>query len=131
MKRSVFFLITALLSIIVGGISIFMTSKASAGLGMGSSPETLALMRAMGGIFLSMGILNFLIKDNVDSKSLRDILVFNIVVHLSGMLIDFWAINEKTFTLNKTLPGHIFHLFVIIGSIIFLQRMGNYAVKKI
>ena len=131
MKRSVFFLITALLSIIFGVVSIFMTSKASQGLGMGSSPETLTLMRAIGGMVLSMGILNFLIKDNVDSKSLRDILVFNIIVHLSEMLIDFWAINEKTLALNKTFPANIFHLFVIIGSIIFLQRMGNYAVKKV
>ena len=131
MKRSVFFLITALLSFLFGGTMIFMTSKASEGLGMSTSHETLALLRAIGGTFLSMGILNFLIRDNVDSKSLRDILVFNIVVHLSGMLIDFWAINEKTIMLSKTVPGHIFHLFVIIGSIIFLQKMGKYSEKKI
>ena len=131
MKRSVFFLITAILGFLFGGMMIFMTSKTIEGSGMHSSPEIIALMRVFGSTILSMGILNFLVRDNVDSKSLRDILVFNIIVHLSNMLADLWAIKEGTAMLNKTFPGYIVHLFVIIGSIIYLQKMGKYAEKKI
>jgi hypothetical protein len=104
---------------------LFMPEKAAEGFGMTSTPETALLFRSLGGLVLCSGILNFLVRKEGDSKALKAVLIFNIAFHAMSMSNDFVGVSQGIFTLQKTIPGQIAHLFIGIGSLIYLVKIKS------
>ena len=70
MKRSLFLIITAIIATLFGGMMLFMPVKAAEGFGMTSTLETALMFRSLGGLILCSGVLNFLVRNEGDSKAL-------------------------------------------------------------
>ena len=125
MKRSTFFLITAIFAFVFAAMMLLVPASAAEGFGMVSTPETSLLFRSLGGMLLSASILNFLVRNHPDSDTLKAVLIFNVALNLLGMLSDVPGIIEGILPFGKVIPGHIVHLFIIIGSFIYLRKIKS------
>jgi hypothetical protein len=123
MKRSLFLIITAIIATLFGGMMFFMPDKAAEGFGMTSALETALLFRSLGGLLLCSGVLNFLVRNEGDSKALKAIFIFNIVFHAISMTNVFIGVSQGILMFNKVIPGQVAHLFIGIGSIIYMLKI--------
>jgi hypothetical protein len=123
MKRSLFLIITAIIATLFGGMMLFMPDKAAEGFGMTSTLETALLFRSLGGLILCSGVLNFLVRYEVDSKTLKAILIFNIMFHAISMTNDIIGVSQGILTFDKVIPGQVAHIFIGIGSVIYLLKI--------
>lgn len=81
------------------------------------------LLRVIGGAILSSGVLNFMVMNHSDNITFKAILVFNIVFHALGMLVDFYGMFQNLVHFEKTVVGNGVHVFVIIGCMYYLMKM--------
>ena len=123
MSRSVFLLITAVGSFCFGGMMFFIPVTASQILGIAYSQETVSVLRGMGGLIIGFGAINFLIRNATDHKTLQIVFLTNIIISLFGLLADFWGIYDGALTLTKMAPVELTHLFIGLGSLIFLTQL--------
>ncbi|MEP7197407.1 MAG: hypothetical protein ABI851_12875 [Saprospiraceae bacterium] len=125
MKRSIFFLIAAIIAVLFGGMMFISPSKASEGFGMVSSADTNILFRALGAMILSTGIMNFLVRNHTDNLTLKAVLLTNVITHALSMTADLWAVSDGVLEISKAAPGQIAHLFVGFGSLIYMLKIKS------
>ncbi|HNP97670.1 MAG TPA: hypothetical protein PKK99_01370 [Bacteroidia bacterium] len=123
MKRSIFFLISALLAGLFGVMMLLTPSRAAEGFGMNSTPETAILFRALGAMILSTGLMNFLVRNHPDNVTLKAVLLTNIITHALSIVADMWAVSDGVLAFSKAAPGQLTHLFVAIGSLIYYLKI--------
>ena len=123
MKRSTFFLITAILAFLFGGLMLLAAPNAADGFGLSPSPEVYFLLRFLGGMLVSMGIVNLVVRSHEDSATLKAVLLMNIAVHVLGMLNDIMGAAGGVLPFGKVVPGFITHFFVGIGSAFYYVKM--------
>ena len=122
MKRSTFLLIAAILAFLFAALMLATPQAAADGVGMAATPETSLLFRSIGGMLLSVGLLNLMVRNHGDSNTLRAVLIFNIVLNFMGMVSDVPGFVGGFLSFSKVLPGHIVHLFIIVGSFIYWKN---------
>ena len=123
MKRSVFFIITAILGLLFGGMMLFFPVFAAANFGITSTPEISQMLRSVGGVDLCLGILNLLVYNEPDSKALKAILIVNLLSHLISIIVDGSASFMGAVAFNKIAPGLVAHLFIVIGALVYILKM--------
>jgi len=123
MKRSIFLLIIGILNLLLGVFLTFATSKAAETFGITDNPQALTLMRSMGTMLLSIGVLNIMVRNEPDSGALRSILVFNIIGHGLGLVYGLVDAANGTVEFAKVAPGLLVPFIGTIGSIIYLLRI--------
>lgn len=123
MKRSIFLLIAAIIAILIGGISLLFPVKMTEGFGGTSTPLLIFLVRELGAFSLCAGVLNFLVRNDPDSKTLKAIFIFNILYHMLMLPINFFGISQGALSFGQAIPPLIIHLFVGIGSFIYLSKI--------
>lgn len=122
MDRSIFLLITAIVSAIFGLVTFVAPANAAKGYGITSTPEVNWLFRILGAMVLSAGILNFMVRDQADSIAIQAILVFNIVFYFLRIANDIVALRQKLFPITKIWIGELVHLFISFGSLGYLLQ---------
>ncbi len=123
MKRSIFFIITAVLATLFGGMMLFAPAFTAESFGLASTPETSLLFRSLGGLVLCLGILNFLVRNEPNSNALKAVFIINILSHVISMANDFYGASQHILEFSKLGGGMVAHLFIIIGSLIYLLKM--------
>lgn len=123
MKRSIFLLIVAIIAILIGGISILLPDKMAEGFGGTSTPLLIFLVRELGVFSLCAGVLNFLVRNDTDSKTLKAIFIFNISYHMIMLPVNFIGISQGALSFGQAIPPLVIHLFVGIGSLIYLVKI--------
>lgn len=123
MKRSGFLLISAILSFVFGGMMFFVPAFAAKFLDIASTPQTVSVLRGMGGLIIGSGAINFLLRNQNDIAALKGLLLTNIITHLLGISADIWGVLDGALTTSKIAPVELTHLFVGIGSLICLLRL--------
>lgn len=123
MKRSTFLTITAVIAGLFGGMMMIAPGYTSANFGLQVSAESNLLFRSLGGMILFLGLLNFLVRKEADSKALQAVLVVNVVSHLISMGNDFYGASQQVLEFGKLGGGMIAHLFIVIGSVYYLFKM--------
>lgn len=126
MKRSIFLLITAALSFAFGAMVFFVPNFAAGFLYIATTPQTISVLRGMGGLIIGIGAINYFLRNQDNSEILKGLLVTNIITHLLGLSADILGILDGALTFSKMAPVEITHLFVGIGSLIYLLRL-NYS----
>ena len=122
MKRTTFFTIVALIACMFGIGMIAMPVMVAETFGLTSlSTVTDFLLRCMGSMLFSMGVVNFLVRKQGDSVALKAVLIMNIVYHLLSAGVDFSANMMEVLPIVKSLPAYAVHLFVGIGSYVYLR----------
>jgi hypothetical protein len=120
MKRSTFLLITSLASFGFGAMMLAYPVFAGDLLGIAAKAETLSVLRGMGGLIIGSGAINFFLRKSGDPGTLRGLLLTNILTHALGLFADAWGIADGVLSIGKMAPVELTHLFVGIGSAIFL-----------
>lgn len=124
-NRSTFLLITAVLSFAFGALMFFVPGFAAGFLDMAASPQTLSVMRGLGGLIIGSGAINFFLRHQTNAAVLRSLLAANIITHVLGLLADVWGVADGALSLTKFAPVELTHLFVGIGSLIYLLRLNT------
>jgi hypothetical protein len=127
MKRSIFLLISAILAFAFGSMMFLLPGLAAKSLGLASLPETSSVLRGMGGLIIGSGMINFFLRDSNDSATLGAILLTNVITHLLGLSADIWGVVDGVLTTSKIAPVETTHLFVAIGSLIYLLSIRSAA----
>jgi len=123
MKRSVFFIITAILGLLFGGMMLFFPVFAATNFGITATPQISQMLRSVGGVDLCLGILSLLVYNEPDSKALRAILIVNFLSHLISIIVDGSASFMGAIAFNKIAPGLVAHLFIVIGALVYILKM--------
>ena len=123
MKRSIFLIITSIISALFGGMMFFLPEMVTEGFGSAPTAFSTFLMREMGLIILCSGVLNFLVRNDSDSVALKAILIFNIAYHITMIPIVFMGVSQGVFTIDKSIGGLAAHLFIGIGSLFYLKKI--------
>ena len=122
MNRSLFFLIAALGAFGFGGLMFFAPAAAAQLIGIQPSAAVFSVIHGMGGLITGTAAMNLLARKLQDRQALQVILITNIVTHAFGLAADFWGIADGALTMLKMAPVEATHLFVGIGSCIYLAR---------
>ena len=123
MKRSLFFLITAILALLFGGLMFLSPPGAASAFGLEQSAATDVVFRILGGTLLALALLNFLVRNHADSETLAAVLWANVATHGLGLIADITAVVAGPLKPSAIVLGVIVHLFVGIGSLIYATRM--------
>jgi hypothetical protein len=129
MKRSTFLLISGIAAFLFGAMMFFLPGMAAQLLGIAPTPAVASVLRGMGGLIIGSGVINFLVRNYNDTETLKAVLLTNIVTHLFGLLADLLGVNDGALTIIKMAPVEATHLFVGIGSLIFLLKLKNSSVR--
>ena len=127
MKRSIFLLITAAFAALFGGMMFFLPATVIEEFGTEPTLFSTFLMREMGLVILCSSVMNFLVRNDSDSNALKAILIFNMVYHLAMIPIVFMGVSQGIFTIYKAIPGLAAHLFIGVGSLIYLRNIKTSA----
>ena len=125
MKRSIFLLICAILAFAFGSMMFFLPGLAAMALGLAALPETSSVLRGMGGLIIGSGIINFLLRNSNDNATLEAIFLTNIITHILGLSADIWGVVDGVLTTSRIAPVETTHLFVAIGSLIYLLSVRS------
>ena len=80
----------------------------------------------MGGLIIGVGTINFLLRRQTDVQTMRDLLLTNIITHVFGIAADLLAIGDAALKISNIIPVQITHLFIGIGSAIYLLKIGQH-----
>lgn len=122
MKRSTFLTITSAISALFGGMMFVLPDMVAVGFDQTHSSFSLFLMREMGLIIIASGVLNFLVRNDKGTATLSAVFIFNITYHIIMVPIVFMGVSQGVFTIDKSIGGLAAHLFIGIGSIIYLMK---------
>jgi hypothetical protein len=92
-------------------------------LGMDATPQTLSVLRGMGGLIIGSGAINYFLRNQDNSDILKGLLITNIITNLLGLSADIWGVTDGALTISKMAPVEMTHLFVGIGSLIYLIKL--------
>ena len=106
------------------------TSTAAEGFGMEASPQYHALMRSFGLMLFSTAVLAFLVRNDPDSKTMRSVVIFNVLGNGLGVLAGIYSIMQGTFEFAKVAPGLLVPTIGTIGFLIYLLKMKTFTSEK-
>jgi xanthosine utilization system XapX-like protein len=124
MTSTLFFRLAAIGSFFYGGILFFLAATGAALLGIDPAPASLALLHGLGGLIIGSATMNWLAGTMRDMSARRAVLIVNLVTHFFGLAADAWGIAARTLSVLKMAPVELTHLFIAIGSCIYLLK-GN------
>jgi hypothetical protein len=125
MKRSSFLLITAILSFAFGAMMFFVPGFAAGFLDIATTPQTISVLRGMGGLIIGSGAINYFLRNQNNTDINKSLLLTNIITHLLGLSADIWGILDGALTISKMVPVEITHIFVGIGSLIYFLQLND------
>lgn len=123
MKRSIFFLIIAVLNGFMGAFMTIAPASAAETFGMAVSPHLVSMMRSLGTVLLSLGVLDFLVRNEEDSSALRAVLIFNLLGHGLGLFFGILDVAQGIIEFAKVAPGLTVPLLGTLGSLFYLMKM--------
>jgi len=123
MSRSVFLLLTAIVALLVGGMMSLAPDKAAETFGMTYSPEIGIVFRWLGVTVISSGVLNFVVRKDSDTSTLKAILIFTGAVHALSLLVDIIGIGQGILSFGKLIPGMVAHSLVTIGCVFYTLKI--------
>lgn len=126
MKQSHFLLVTAIVGIIFGIMTLFFPDKVAENFGLSPNSENSIVFGWLGAITLCSGVLNFIVRNDDNSHTLKAVLLFTGTFHALSLLVDLLGVNHGVLMLNKMLPGMILHSLMTIGTVFYLLKFKSY-----
>ncbi|WP_461149335.1 hypothetical protein [Spirosoma pulveris] len=120
MKRSLFFLITAIVSAFAGFVMSFPPNSIVEGHHW--IPFLQISFHHSGGLIFSLAVLNFLVRHHGDSATLKAVLICNLVNHAISAVHDLMAYNQGIIGL-ESLPFFTSHFFIGGFSLYYLSKI--------
>jgi hypothetical protein len=132
MKRKTFLTITSVVAALIGVFALTSPKVLIESVKYAPPSETANVMaRTVGILLISVGVLDFLVRDHEDSPTLRSILIANLVLQLGIMPIDPSAYASGVYgTLGSFVPNTILHVLLAAGFVYYLVKMGTGARRE-
>jgi len=128
MSRKIFLTIAACIALLIGCFALFapgvLIEQAKY-----AAPSTTAdvMARTVGVLLISFGVLNFLVRDHDDSKTMKAILTANALLQLGIMPIDPHAYFTGVFgDVSAFVPNTVLHVLLFSGFVFYLKKMPKY-----
>jgi hypothetical protein len=123
MKRSIFLITTAVLGFFIGIMCLLFPDKMAASLGVTVTPLILMLIREAGACNLSMGYLNFAVRNHSDSMSLKTVLLFNMAYHVLILPANIYGWSHGILPIGQAGPAFSIHLLLAIGFLVYALKI--------
>ncbi len=127
MPRNIFLTITAFIACSIGSFAL-LAPGVLIEFAKHAEPSASAdvMARTVGILLITIGCLNFLVRNDPDSPTMRSILIANIILQLGIMPIDphaYWigVFAEK----SAFIPNTILHIVMLLGFIFYLRKMSQ------
>ena len=126
MKRSSFLLIAAIIPLLFGLVMMLAPDKMlSNSLHNEANLQTLSVTQWVGFGVFTVGLINFLSRNDDGSLALRAIMIGNIVFHSLGICFDVYDYSIEIMKLSGLVTGLIPHSLLIIGFVYYLLKLPN------
>src|SRR6188768_2254371 len=114
MKRKTFLTITSIIVLLIGCFALTSPGVLITSVKYAAPSETANVMaRTVGILLITVGLLNFLVKDHEDSPTMRSILIANLVLQIGIMPIDPSAYASGVYrTVGSFAPNTILHILL-------------------
>jgi hypothetical protein len=128
MSRKVFLTITSIIVLAVGIFALTAPSVLITRVKVAAPSETANVMaRTVGILLITVGVLDFLVRDHQDSPTLRSILVANLVLQIGIMPIDPSAYATRVYqTVGSFAPNTVLHILLASGFTYYLVKMKKH-----
>ena len=128
MKRSSFLLIVAIIPLLFGLVMMFVPDKMlSNTLTSDANLQTHSVTQWAGFGVFTVGLINFLSRNDAGSTALRAIMIGNIVFHTLGVFFDIYDYSIGVMKLAGLMTGLAPHSLLIIGFVYYLQKLPQQA----
>jgi hypothetical protein len=127
MSRKSFLTLTSIVALAVGAFALAAPALLLGSVKLATPAASANVMaRTVGVLLITVGVLDFLVRDHQDSPTLRAILVANLLLQLAILPIDPLAYAFGVFhTLGSFVPNTILHLLLAGGFAFYLSKMGG------
>ena len=125
MRRKTFLTMSSITVLLVGCFALAAPEVLLTNVKHAAPSEAANVMaRTVGVLLVSVGVLNFLIRDHEDSPTLRAILIANFLLQLGILPIDPIAYASGAFrSLGSFVPNTVLHVLLAFGFIFYLRKM--------
>jgi hypothetical protein len=124
MKRSSFLLIAAVIPLLFGLVMMVVPdTMLSNSLTSDADLQTRSVTQWVGFGVFTIGLINFLSRNDGGSTSLKAIIIGNIVFHTLGLFFDIYHYSIGVMRLAGLLTGLAPHSFLIIGFVYYLRKL--------
>jgi hypothetical protein len=124
MKRNVFLTIAAILAVIFGSAMTFTPDKMIQNMATASDPSSLHVLQWAGNMLLTIGLINFLSRNDAGSPALRAVMIGNIFLHAGGLIVDWYHYSIGFVNVSGLATGMVVHVLLIIGFVYYLGKMN-------
>lgn len=94
------------------------------------SGEAEAMARTVGTLLLSVGVLNFLVRHDPDSKTMKSVLTANLVLQLLILPVDPLAYLSGVYPIvDSFLPNTVLHIVLASGFVYYLRQLAPEALE--
>jgi hypothetical protein len=125
MSRKAFLTVTSIIVLVIGIFALTAPNVLITSVKVAAPSETANVMaRTVGILLITVGVLDFLVKDHEDSATMRSILIANLVLQLGIMPIDPSAYATGVYkTVGSFAPNTVLHILLASGFIYYLVKM--------
>ncbi|MCB0687432.1 MAG: hypothetical protein KDC53_12945 [Saprospiraceae bacterium] len=106
---------------------LFFPDKIASGFGMTVTPVMIMMIREAGACNLSMGYLNFFVRNHGDSKSMKIILLFNMLYHLLILPANLYGWSQGILDPSQVGTAFGIHLLLAIGFLFYTLKIKTSA----
>ena len=123
MKRSHFLLIAAIIPLLFGLVMMLVPNQMlSNSLTDEPTLQTISVTQWVGFGVFTIGLINFLSRNDPGSVALKAIMIGNIVFHTLGLCFDIYDYSIKIMKLSGLITGLIPHTLLIVGFTYYLRK---------
>ena len=122
MKRTYYFWIATILALAFGLLMFFAPGFAATQFQLAGSPATNTIFRVLGSVEIGLAVLNFLVRNQPMSDTLKAVLWGNAAIHGVGFVGDLWSVGLAEIPFAGVAVGLIAHLIVLVGALYYLWR---------
>ena len=125
MSRKAFLTVTSVIVLVIGIFALIAPNVLITSVKVAAPSETANVMaRTVGILLISVGVLDFLVKDHEDSPTLRAILIANLFLQIGIMPIDPSAYVTGVYqTVGSFAPNTVLHIVLASGFTYYLAKM--------
>ena len=128
MTRKLFLTVVACIAFSIGMFALILPTVLIEHVKYAPPNETANVMaRTVGVLLVAFGILNFLVRNDADSPTLRSVFIANIFLQIFIIPIDPIAYLNGTYkTLGSFIPNTTIHILLVCGFAFYLSKMKKH-----
>ncbi len=119
MKRGTFLTISAIVALLFGLGFLIFPQRSVAEFGMEATPAVLSFARAVGSLLVGLGILNWMVRNERMSVSLRAILWANLIIQGIDAVLNILDITSGVVNASAWV-GEAVHVLLALGFLYYL-----------